>query len=180
MNDTFDPKRRVSSDLPSTTKTGREMAEEGYFQLSNKYRSLAVPSSMPLVDMVRAIMENADPIQRSHIEFYIRHNYHQYAAPRVGLTDGQFMEYKEAQREGAGRKWWNAEVRRVTRESAKASLSTAQDTGAKPADGMSFKQIKNACRNIGYDLTCTYCATAFYTGIGLPGGTHDPTCTTKE
>ena len=44
-------------------------------------------------------------------------------------------------------------------------------------EGFSFEKLVQACRNIGYDLTCGHCATVFFTGVGVPGS-HEPQCST--
>lgn len=42
-------------------------------------------------------------------------------------------------------------------------------------DGLTHDEIKIACRNIGINLDCGGCASAFYTGYG--GDPHDEQCT---
>ncbi len=40
----------------------------------------------------------------------------------------------------------------------------------------SFDDLKQACKNIGFDLSCGECAAIFFTGSG--GYSHDDSCTT--
>lgn len=42
---------------------------------------------------------------------------------------------------------------------------------------LTYQELVTACRNVGIDLTCGGCATAFYTGTNAP---HDTHCTTTE
>lgn len=42
-------------------------------------------------------------------------------------------------------------------------------------DGLTHEEIKIACRNMGINLDCGGCASAFYTGYG--GDPHDENCT---
>ena len=41
---------------------------------------------------------------------------------------------------------------------------------------LSFDDLKQACKNIGFDLSCGECAAIFFTGWG--GYSHDDSCTT--
>lgn len=43
---------------------------------------------------------------------------------------------------------------------------------------LTCEQIKQACRNIGYDLNCGQCASVFFTGSGTYN--HDENCTTTR
>lgn len=47
------------------------------------------------------------------------------------------------------------------------------------AGGLTQEQLRQACANIGHDLTCGLCAARFYTGIALDTDRHDPTCKTS-
>ena len=40
------------------------------------------------------------------------------------------------------------------------------------------KELEQACRNIGYDLTCGRCAGLFYTGMNFPSEEHNQNCNT--
>lgn len=42
----------------------------------------------------------------------------------------------------------------------------------------SFDDLKQACRNIGFDLSCGECAAIFFTGSG--GYSHSDSCTTHS
>lgn len=71
-----------------------------------------------------------------------------------------------------------ADSEKKDREGMRRLLDEArEELRRNPAGGdLTFEQIEQACKNIGYDLTCGACAAVFYTGFGA--GTH--TCKEKR
>jgi hypothetical protein len=50
----------------------------------------------------------------------------------------------------------------------------------RPGD-LNFRELVQACKNIGFDLTCGQCAQVFYTGHQRFGNQkHDETCSTNK
>jgi hypothetical protein len=49
---------------------------------------------------------------------------------------------------------------------------------SREAGDLTYKQLVEACRNIGFDLTCGACAELFY--AGHPNPNHDEGCKTLE
>jgi hypothetical protein len=43
---------------------------------------------------------------------------------------------------------------------------------------LTYQEIEQACKNIGYDITCGACAELFFTGVCLHE--HDDTCSTDK
>ena len=155
---------------PRTELSGEELFKRGYHQLSNKYRTLAPPP--PEGADVLTLLRQANPLVARWAEDQasgILLNYwFNYVAEPVALTNQQFKDFKNAVQTGAGDKW------------AGNAGSVAPSRPALFGGGLSFRQLQQACKNIGYDLSCGFCAAIFYTGVGLPGDAHDPGCSTIQ
>lgn len=65
---------------------------------------------------------------------------------------------------------------RRTRHLADLLLSVAGNGGL----SLTLPQLTDACKNIGYDLTCPTCAAIFFTGFAMPGDSHTCACSKKE
>lgn len=108
--DTPFPSHVASPEFPQVEGTGAELFAAGYHQLSSKYRIFAQPprEDTTLGEMLAALAQAApmhhrwlqDFIRRQIVEAYFRE-----AAPRVGLSDQQFADFKHAQRTGIRPKW---------------------------------------------------------------------------
>ena len=57
-----------------------------------------------------------------------------------------------------------------------AHVLKTDNATAKPRGSLSNEEIVQACKNIGYDMSCGACASVFYTSYGP----YEHTCVTKE
>src|SRR5579884_716045 len=81
--------------------------------------------------------------------------------------------------------WEYAQRRRTVDAEFSDDLETALRTAGYVHEprpkALTYEQLIQACKNIGFDLTCGACAALFFTGesVGVVPYEHDKTCTTR-
>lgn len=171
----FDPNHRASPEYPDAPGTGQELYEQGYTQCSNRYRLLKepVPKGLAIGQLASLIDQNLPLNYNLRFREMVEGYYTDYIAKTVSATDGQFLEFKKAQKEG-GDKEWLRRLAKVKKQNEERALKRAEQE----AGSLTLEQAVAACKNIGYDLTCGACAALFLTGVVLPTDSHDFGCFT--
>lgn len=172
----FDPDHRASPEYPPAVGTGKELYEQGYAQTSGRYRLLSapIPKGLSLCELAELIARELPPMFSTAFSEQIEYWYIHHIAKTVSATDGQFMEFKKARNEGDEKKWQRSLAKYNAQMKEKARLKAERGGGG----DLKYDQIVAACRNIGYDLTCSLCAALFFTGMRMAGDEHKPGCST--